>query len=78
MGMGGHTCVVPERDWKYFGPAVNVAARIMAAGHCGQVLMSAVTAGLVGNTGLDGEHTLAGLVASERVYQVGQGPFLPL
>jgi hypothetical protein len=49
--MGGHTRVVPERGWKYFGPAVNVAARIMAAGHCGHVLMSAVTAGLVGNTG---------------------------
>ena len=78
--MGLHTGVVDERDGNYFGSAVNVAARIMAAGHGGQVLVSAVTAGLVGSTGLSnlGEHTFAGLDAPERVYQVGAGTFPPL
>ncbi len=75
--MGLHTGVVEERDGNYFGPAVNVAARIMAAGHGGQVLVSAVTAGLVGSAGLSdlGEHTFTGLDAPERVYQVGEGTF---
>ena len=63
--MGLHTGVVDERDGNYFGSAVNVAARIMAAGHGGQVLVSAVTAGLLGSTGLSnlGEHIFAGLDA---------------
>jgi predicted ATPase len=78
--MGLHTGVVEERDGNYFGPAVNRAARIMAAGHGGQVLLSGATAGLLGPTGLSdlGEHTFAGLDAPERVYQAGQGTFPPL
>jgi hypothetical protein len=62
-----------RRDGNYFGSAVNVAARIMAAGHGGQVLVSAVTAGLVGSTGLSnlGEHTFAGLDAPERASPSG-------
>jgi predicted ATPase len=78
--MGLHTGVAEERDGNYFGSAVNVAARIMAAGHGGQVLVSAVTAGLVDGAGLSdlGEHGFAGLDAPERVYQVGPGAFPPL
>jgi hypothetical protein len=34
--MGLHTGVVDERDGNYLGPAVNRAARIMAAGHAGR------------------------------------------
>jgi class 3 adenylate cyclase len=58
--MGLHTGVAVERDGDYFGPTVNRAARIMAAGHGGQVLLSATTRRLV--AGLDtvdlGDHRL--------------------
>jgi hypothetical protein len=75
--MGVHTGVVDERDGNYFGQAVNLAARVMAAGHGGQVLVSAATAGLIGSSGLTdlGEHTFVGLDAPERVYQVGASTF---
>jgi predicted ATPase/class 3 adenylate cyclase len=78
--MGLHTGVVEEREGNYFGPAVNRAARIMAAGHGGQVLVSAATAGVAGAAGLVdlGEHTFAGLGSPERVYQTGEGSFPPL
>ena len=46
--MGLHTGEADERDGDYFGTPVNQAARLMAVGHGGQVLCSAVTAGLVG------------------------------
>jgi predicted ATPase/DNA-binding SARP family transcriptional activator/class 3 adenylate cyclase len=45
--MGLHTGEAVERDGHYFGPTVNRAARLMAAGHGGQVLLSALTAELV-------------------------------
>ncbi|MBI4933723.1 MAG: adenylate/guanylate cyclase domain-containing protein [Actinobacteria bacterium] len=38
--MGVHVGRAFERDGNYFGPTVNRAARIMSAGHGGQVLMS--------------------------------------
>jgi predicted ATPase len=78
--MGLHTGLVEERDGDYFGPAVNRAARIMAAGHGGQVVLSATTAGLVGTSGLSdlGEHVFAGLATPERVYQLGPSTFPPL
>lgn len=44
--MGIHTGEAEERDGDYFGPVLNRAARIMAAGHGGQVLVSATTAQL--------------------------------
>jgi predicted ATPase/class 3 adenylate cyclase len=78
--MGLHTGEVEERGGDYFGPAVNRAARIMAAGHGGQVLVSATTSSLLGPQGLSdlGEHSLAGLDDVERVYQVGSDTFGPL
>jgi predicted ATPase len=78
--MGLHTGIVEERDGNYFGPAVNRAARIMAAGHGAQVLASAATAALVSTTPIAdlGEHSFAGLEAPERVYQLGEGSFAPL
>jgi predicted ATPase/class 3 adenylate cyclase len=45
--MGLHSGEVDERDGDYFGPAVNRAARVMSVARGGQILMSAVTAGLV-------------------------------
>jgi class 3 adenylate cyclase len=50
--MGVHTGEVEERGGNYFGPAVNRAARLMAAGHGGQVLVSGTTAALAGPAGL--------------------------
>jgi predicted ATPase/class 3 adenylate cyclase len=78
--MGLHTGEVEERDGDYFGPAVNRAARIMAAGHGGQVLVSVATAALAGAIGLVdlGEHAFAGLTGLERVFQLGAADFPPL
>ena len=44
--MGIHTREAVERGGDYFGATVNRAARLMAAGHDGQVLCSGVTAGI--------------------------------
>jgi predicted ATPase/class 3 adenylate cyclase len=76
--MGVHTGEVQERGGDYFGPAVNRAARLMAVGHGGQVLVSAATESL-----LDeavplrdlGEHRLRDLSGSQRVFQVGDESF---
>lgn len=52
------------------------AARIAAAGHGGQVLVSASTAPLVELELRDlGEHRFKDLSAPERVYQLGRGEF---
>jgi class 3 adenylate cyclase len=45
--MGVNTGEAIERNGDYFGPALNRAARLMAAGHGGQVLCSQSTAALV-------------------------------
>lgn len=75
--MGLHTGEAESRDGDYFGPTLNRAARVMDAGHGGQVLVSSATAGLL--SGLDlvdlGEHQLKGLETPERLYQVGAGEF---
>lgn len=73
----------------YHGPAVNRAARIMAAGHGGQILLSGPTAALVmdqlpAGTALRdlGEHLLKDLARPERLYQLDYpsmpGAFEPL
>ena len=41
--MGLHTGSAEEREGDYFGPPLNRAARLMAAGHGGQLLLSAAT-----------------------------------
>jgi class 3 adenylate cyclase len=78
--MGLHTGEVQERDGNYFGPAVNRAARIMTAGHGGQVLVSAATAAITDLADLVdlGSHEFVGLSAPERVFQLGTDTFPPL
>src|SRR5262249_14537577 len=79
--MGLHTGEGTERDGDYFGTPVNPAARLMAVGHGGQVLVSQVTAGLVGAevAAIDlGEHRLRDLSAPQRIFQVGEGRFASL
>jgi predicted ATPase len=75
--MGLHTGEVDERGGNYFGPAVNRAARIMAAGHGGQVLVSLATAAVAGTAGFVdlGEQFLGGLAEPERVFQLGDEEF---
>ena len=58
----------------YIGQDVHRAARIAAAGHGGQVLVSASTASLVERELADlGEHRFKDLGAPERVFQLGGG-----
>src|SRR4029077_529490 len=78
--VGLHTGTPLLTDEGYVGADVHRAARIAAAGHGGQVLVSATTATLVGTDGLRdlGEHRLKDLAASERIYQLGGGEFPPL
>jgi class 3 adenylate cyclase len=74
--MGIHTGTPLLTEEGYVGQDVHRAARIAAAGHGGQVLVSASTATLVGLDLLDlGEHRFKDLAAPERVYQLGAGEF---
>jgi len=75
--IGLHTGTPHLTDEGYVGADVHRAARIAAAGHGGQVLVSASTAALLdGKALLDlGEHRFKDLAAPERLYQLGDGDF---
>ncbi len=75
--MALHTGVTEERGDDYVGPDLNRIARLLTAGHGGQVLLSQATADLVRDhlpEGVSlrdlGEHVLRGLSRPERIYQV--------
>jgi class 3 adenylate cyclase/tetratricopeptide (TPR) repeat protein len=77
--MGIHTGQATPTDGRYTGLAVNRAARICAAGHGGQVLVSQATQTLLEDEEEEelgvalrdlGEHLLKGLDRPVRVYQV--------
>ena len=81
--MALHTGSAEERGGDYFGQPLNRVARLMAAGHGGQTLLSDVTQGLVrdalppGSSLLDlGERRLKDLGRPEQVFQL-QHPSLP-
>ena len=78
--LGLHTGTPLLTEEGYVGADVHRAARIAAAGHGGQVLVSAATAALVeaGRLRDLGEHRLKDLSAPERVFQLGDGEFPPL
>ena len=78
--MGLHTGTPLLTEEGYVGADVHRAARIAAAGHGGQVLVSPATAALVDADELRdlGEHRLKDLSAPERIYQLGDGDFPPL
>ena len=72
-----HTGVTDLRDGGYVGPLLNRVARVLAAAHAGQVLLSQTTAELLHDslpqgTSLHdlGEHRLKDLIRSERIYQL--------
>ena len=81
--MALHTGATEERDGDYFGPPVNRVARLLSAGHGGQVLLSLPTQELVrdrlpADTQLRdlGERRLKDLSRPERVFQL-TAPYLP-
>src|ERR671912_131893 len=81
--MALHTGAAEERDGDYFGPPVNRVARLLSAGHGGQVLLSLPTQELVrdqlpaGTSLMDlGERRLKDLFRPERVFQL-LAPELP-
>jgi predicted ATPase/class 3 adenylate cyclase len=78
--IGIHTGTPLLTEEGYVGVDVHRAARIAAAGHGGQVLVSGATAALVEGAGLRslGEHRLKDLAAAEQLYQLGEQEFAPL
>jgi predicted ATPase len=78
--IGLHTGEPTATSAGYVGIDVHRAARIAAAGHGGQILVSQSTRDLAGANGLRdlGEHRLKDLAAPERIYQLGDGEFPPL
>ncbi|MBC8078547.1 MAG: tetratricopeptide repeat protein, partial [Chloroflexales bacterium] len=75
-----HTGAADMRDGDYFGPPLNRIARMLAAGHGGQILLSLATAELVrdrlppGATLVDlGAHQLKDLSRPEQIFQLVHG-----
>ncbi len=78
--MALHTGVAEERDGDYFGPPVNRVARLLSTGHGGQILLSAVSYGLVRDVLVHlepeaelrdlGEHRLKDLRYTEHIFQL--------
>jgi predicted ATPase len=78
--VGVHTGTPLLVEEGYVGSDVHRAARIAAAGHGGQVLVSSSTAALLSGDGVRdlGEHRFKDLAAPERVYQLGFEEYPPL
>jgi predicted ATPase/class 3 adenylate cyclase len=78
--MGLHTGEPTVTEEGYVGIDVHRAARIAAAGHGGQILVSQATRDLAGADRLRdlGVHRLKDLAAPERLYQLDDGEFPPL
>jgi predicted ATPase/class 3 adenylate cyclase len=79
--MGLHTGEPITTDEGYVGMDVHRAARIAAATHGGQIVLSETTRRLLESDASIrdlGEHRLKDLVHAERLYQLGDGDFPPL
>jgi predicted ATPase len=78
--MGIHTGEPLITDAGYAGMDVHRAARIAAAGHGGQILLSQATRDLIPDADVVdlGDHRLKSLTRPERIYQLGVEPFPPL
>ncbi|MCX6911268.1 MAG: protein kinase, partial [Verrucomicrobia bacterium] len=81
--MALHTGAAEERGGDYFGPTLNRVARVLAAGHGGQILLSNATEQLVrdhltegASLGDLGERSLKNLTRTERIFQINL-PDLP-
>jgi WD40 repeat protein/class 3 adenylate cyclase len=78
-----HTGAAEYREGDYFGPALNRVARLLSAGHGGQVLLSAATAEQLPRSLLAGSdlrslgvHRLRDIAAREAIFQL-LAPGLP-
>jgi predicted ATPase/class 3 adenylate cyclase len=79
--MGIHTGEPMLTEEGYVGLDVHRAARIAAAAHGGQIVLSETTRNLLGDGAplLElGEHRLKDLIEAERLFQLGDGEFAPL
>jgi predicted ATPase len=77
--MGIHTGTPHMTAEGYVGADVNKAARIAAAGHGGQVLVSRETSALVEDEFLDlGEHRVKDFAEPIGIFQLGEEEFPPL
>ena len=77
--IGLHTGTPLVTDVGYVGEDVHIAARVAAAGHGGQVLLSGATAALVDGPLRElGEHRLRDIAAPVALFQLGDGSFPPL
>ena len=79
LRVGLHTGTPHLSEEGYVGPDVHLGARIAAAGHGGQVLLSRATRELVNEQFTDlGEHRLKDIQGSVRIFQLGSERFPPL
>ena len=77
--MGLHSGTPHLTEEGYVGEVVHEGARIAAAAHGGQVLLSAATLELAGVEATDlGEHRLKDIEAPVAIFQLGSGRFPPL
>jgi WD40 repeat protein/class 3 adenylate cyclase/tRNA A-37 threonylcarbamoyl transferase component Bud32 len=83
---GLHTGEADRRGTHYYGPSINLAARLRDQAERGQIFVSSITSGLVGRhlppgcSLVDlGPHRLKGIAAPERIHAVkGPGVSAPL
>lgn len=77
--MGLHVGEAEERDGDYFGSVVNTTARVEAAGHGGQILVTEAVRTMAGVAAVDlGVHRLRDVAEPLQLYQIGDGSHPPL
>ncbi len=77
--IGLHLGEAEERDDNYFGPAVNLAARVMALAHGGQCLLTDPVRDAAGAAVRDlGTHTVRDIEAPVHLSQLGEETFPPI
>jgi class 3 adenylate cyclase len=78
--IGLHLGEAEERGGDYFGPVVNASARVEAAGHGGQIVVTAPVQSVVAHDDVVplGEHQLRDLPEPLELFQIGAGEFPPL
>ena len=74
--MGLHLGEAEERGGDYFGPALNTTARVEAAGHGGQVLLTAGVRATAPTSGISlGMHRLRDVGEALEIWQLGDTEF---